>query len=278
MSRSQTGPQWWGTLLFVPLVLAAAWLLTRPLLLLGLDGTDLGVVVMVVALLLLIVCLPWRLRRVWGSTAPLRQLGLAEPLRQSLPMYGHGLLAAAALLVGLTVVLLLLKQVQWSGATSGPLLLNAVALLGVGFAEELLFRGWLWGELRLQLSPTRALHGQALVFSLAHVSGVANVPADQRPAFLLGLLPGLYVLGLVLAIQRRRDGGSLAGAVAFHGGLVAGWFLLQSGLITFADPIPLWMLGPGGRNANPLGGLLGWIGVLHRLWTQRRWIKEQGIP
>lgn len=278
MSRSQPAPRWWGTLLFVPLILAAAWLLTRPLQFLGLHGANLGVVVMLVALLLLLVGLPWRLRRVWGSAEPWRQLGVAAPLRQSLPMFGHGLLAAAALLVGLTMVLLLLGQVQWSGQTNSLVLLNAAALLGVGFAEELLFRGWLWGELRLQLSSTRALHGQALVFSLAHVFGVANVPAEQRLAFLLGLLPGVYILGLVLATQRRRDGGSLAGAVAFHGGLVAGWFLLQSGLLTFADPMPLWLIGPGGRNANPLGGLLGWIGVLHRLWTHRRWLKEQGIP
>ena len=278
MSRQQPGPRWFGTLLFVPLLLATAWLLTRPLLLLGWQGTDLGLLVNLVAILLFLGSLPGRLRSTWGTVEPWQRLGLGTPLRQSLPAFGHGLLAAAALLTGLTVVLLLLGQVQWSGATDSLKLLNAVALLGVGFVEELLFRGWLWGELRLQLSATAALHTQAVVFSLVHVFGVVNVAADQRLVFLLGLLPGLYILGLVQATQRRRDGGSLAGAVAFHGGLVGGWFALQSGLLVFSPHMPLWLLGPGGSNANPIGGVLGWCGLLHRLWTQRHWLKEQGIP
>jgi membrane protease YdiL (CAAX protease family) len=59
-------------------------------------------------------------------------------------------------------------RARWIGPAglSAAELLNALALvLGVGFAEELLFRGWLWGELQLRLRPAGALLAQAVVFA-----------------------------------------------------------------------------------------------------------------
>jgi hypothetical protein len=140
--------------------------------------------------------------------------------------------------------------------------LNGLALaLGVGFAEELLFRGWLLGELELQWGRQRALLLQAALFSLVHTR--FNLPLLP----LLGLLGGLMLLGLALGLQRRADRGLLWGAIGLHGGLVGGWFVLNQGLIALEPATPNWLTGP----ANPIGGVLGWLGLGLLLWARRRW-------
>ena len=74
---------------------------------------------------------------------------------------------------------------------------------------------------------------------------------------MLGLLVGLTLLGLVLAFQRRLNRGSLWGCIGLHGGLVGGWFALQGGLLQISPSAPHWLIGPGGTNPNPIGGLVG---------------------
>ena len=270
-----SGPRWLGTLLFVPLLLAAAWLLTRPLLWLGTDDPEtVKLLVMLGGFLLFLACLPLRLRRVWGVPRPWRDLGLNAPPGPSVRALAHGLLDAGLLLLGLTVLLLGLGQARWGGGLTMGQAANAVALVGVGFAEELVFRGWLWGELRLLLDWRRAAVAQAVVFSLLHTR------FDQGWAIPLGLLPGMFVLALVLAGQRRKDDNLLAGAVGLHGGLVAGWFALQSGLLSLEPSIPVWLMGPNyssaahSPNYNPVGGLLGWLGLALLLRWRWRWLRE----
>jgi uncharacterized membrane protein len=89
----------------------------------------------------------------------------------------------------------------------------------------------------------------------------------------VGLLGGLLLLGLNLALVRRDDGGVLWGAVGLHGGLVGGWFALQAGLLELLPGAPPWLAGPGGTQPNPIGGLVGWIG-LGGLLLLRRWRKR----
>ena len=185
----------------------------------------------------------------------------------------RGLLKALVLLGPLTLLLLLAGQARWLGDLDGSELLNALALvLGVGFAEELLFRGWLWGELQLLLGPRRALIAQAGIFALLHPWYRLITPRDPSSApEALALLGGLTLLGLVLALQRRADGGLLWGAIGLHGGLVGGWFALQNGLIQLSPAAPAWLVGPGGANPNPIGGLFGWVGLVLLFWIRRRW-------
>jgi hypothetical protein len=81
----------------------------------------------------------------------------------------RGLLKAAALLGLVVIGLQLAGALTWPLQTSATVVLNGLALaLGVGFAEELLFRGWLLGELELQWGRQRALLLQAALFSLVH--------------------------------------------------------------------------------------------------------------
>ena len=273
--EAQPGPRWLGTLLFAPLLLAVAWLVARPLLWLGVDDPEtVKLLVMLGAFLLFLVCLPLRLRRVWGSRHPWRRLGLNAPFGKSIRALAHGLLDAALLLLGLTMLLLVLGQARWGGGLTVGQTVNAVALVGVGFAEELLFRGWLWGELQLRLNRRQAAVAQAVVFSLLHTR------FDQGWAIPLGLLPGMFVLGLVLAGQRSKDGDLLAGAVGLHGGLVAGWFAVQSGLLRLEPSIPVWLMGPDYAptaalpDYNPIGGLPAWLGLIQLLRLRWRWLRE----
>ena len=263
-----TRPHGWGTLLYVPLLYAAGWLFSRPLALVapGWRSDQVDLAGLVVALLLLLVTLPVRLRRVWQEPHPWERLGVAVPPAVGLRSGVRGLLKALALLGLVAGALLLAGQAQWLGELHGALLLNGLLLLlGVGFAEELLFRGWLWGELDLKVGPQRALLLQAVIFALLH-------PWYRAPGLeAVGLLGGLVLLGLVLALQRRADGGSLWGAVGLHGGLVGGWFLVQKGLLQISPAAPAWWVGPGGADINPIGGLIGWIGLGALLWVRRRW-------
>ena len=124
-------------------------------------------------------------------------------------------------------------------------------MLGVGFAEELIFRGWLLEELNNQFGLKNAIIAQALVFSIVHIS--FDLPFWQ----MISILTGLFLLGILLALIRLKDGSSLWGCIGLHGGLVGLWFLTNNGLLKISEDAPKWLVGPGTINTNPLGGIFG---------------------
>lgn len=130
--------------------------------------------------------------------------------------------------------------------------------LAVGFAEELLFRGWLLAELERDYSPGLALVFNSLLFALVHF--IRPLPEILRtlPQFL-----GLFILGMALVWARRipaqtaglRQVSSLAYPIGFHAGLVWGYYVIKVGdLVEPANRVPEWLTG---INGNPLAGLLG---------------------
>ena len=249
---SGSRPSWWGTLLY-PAALVSVFLLGQVLLVAaGVPQAQAPALAAVPAVLALVLSLPRRLRRVWSCETPWRSLGLrAEPAVAWRALLG-GLLQAALLLALVIAALALAGALQWQPRLSGPLLLNALILgLGVGLVEELLFRGWLLGELTLLLGGRRALGLQAALFALVHLR------FTLAPLLLLGLLTGLLLLGLALGLRRRSDGGALWGAIGLHGGLVGGWFVLVQGVVQADPAAPAWLMGP----ANPIGGLAGGLGL-----------------
>ena len=139
-------------------------------------------------------------------------------------------------------------------------------------SEELLFRGWLLGELERLAGARRALGLQAAVFALVHPW--LRLPPDQG----LALLIGLVLLGLALGLRRRADGGGLWGAIGLHGGLVGGWFALMSGLLRVSPAAPAWLAGAGGASPNPIGGVLGWLGLAGLVWLTRSYGTEPSEP
>ena len=242
--------------MLIPALYGLGWLLAQPI---GLtlpanSGARLSLIGTVISLMLFILVLPGWVRNRWGSRHPWLTLGLRSRRGQasSARCLTFGLLRSAALLALISLPVLLGSWGRWLGEMTGAEAINALLLcFGVGLAEELLFRGWLSGELNALTGQRTAVIGQALIFSLVHTR------FDQGLLPMLGLLIGLMLLGLVLAVQRRLDGGSLWGCIGLHGGLVGGWFALRSGLLQISPSAPDWLIGPGGLHANPLGGLVG---------------------
>ena len=130
--------------------------------------------------------------------------------------------------------------------------MNSIFLImGVGFAEELIFRGWLFEEFKNQFGFKKALVFQGLIFSLVHIG--FNMPFWEMTRILIGL----FLLGILLGLFRLNDNNSLWGCIGLHGGLVGGWFLINNGLFEISKDAPSWLVGPGNIPTNPLGGFVG---------------------
>jgi membrane protease YdiL (CAAX protease family) len=261
-------PVWLPTVLFIPLLYALGWLAALPLTLLGLPTDQLSLTGTVLSFVLFLALMHRWVAVRWSAEKPWAALGIcrANPQEQPAPAAAllKGLLIAAGLLTVITSVVLLEGSGDWRGEVDATQLTNAVLLcLGVGFAEELIFRGWLWAELNQMLGSRRGAVAQASIFSLVHTRFNLGLGAMS------GLLVGLFLLGMVLARQRQSDRGSLWSCIGLHGGLVAGWFLLQSGLLELSPNAPSWVVGPGGNAPNPLGGAVGLISLLILLLIQR---------
>ena len=248
-------PVWLPTVLFIPLLYALGWLSAVPMTLLGLPAERVSLTGAVLSFVLFLLVMPrWATLR-WSEAQPWRRLGLIARKPKAridhVISLGVGLLMSTAL-IGLIVSLLVFTgNGSWRGNLEVQAMLNCLLLaLGVGFAEELIFRAWLWEELTKILGSRGGLLTQAALFSLVHT----RFNLGFGP--MLGLLTGLFLLGLILALLRLRDQGSLWGCIGLHGGLVGGWFLAHQNLLTIDPNAPMWLVGPGGPNANPLGGLI----------------------
>ena len=262
-------PAWLPTVLFIPLLYALGWLVVVPLTLLGLPAHQISLTGTVLTFVLFLLVMPrWAAVR-WSTERPWTALGIRNANTDDRPASASALLKGILLAMGLLSLITSIVCVggwgRWVGQLEAIAVVNALLLcLGVGCAEELIFRGWLWTELNRIIGSRYGAVVQASIFSLVHTRFNLGFFA------MAGLLIGLLLLGLVLACQRRRDRGTLWGCIGLHGGLVAGWFLLQNGLLELSPQSPSWLIGPGGNQANPLGGAVG-IGVLAMLlWREWR--------
>ena len=244
---------------------------------LGLSPDRHSLIGTLISFLLLLGVMPRWARLRWRSGSAWTAVGLrtrgCENRRPIIPALFGGMVLALLLLGIVLLPVLLGSWGHWIGEGSLDRIINALLLsLGVGLAEELIFRAWLWRELNERMSPAAALLIQALVFSLVHTRFNLGIGP------MLGLLIGLFLLGLALALQRRLDGGSLWGCIGLHGGLVGGWFLIQSGLVQLSPDAPAWLVGPGGLSPNPLGGLVGIGGLLMLLAIQLTAVARAARP
>ena len=150
-------------------------------------------------------------------------------------------------------------------------LLNAILLVvGIVFAEEIIFRGWLLEEMVLLFGLRRGIVFQSAIFSLAHFKSDIGLSA------LVLFLTGLFLFGLVLTLRRTIDKGSLFGCIGLHGGLVGIWYLLDSGILVFSIDIPQYILGPSKNMINPIASFLGLTILLIIIFFQRRLFTRTG--
>lgn len=161
-------------------------------------------------------------------------------------------------------------QLGWLFWKPSPAFLPRVVLeglasaLGIGFAEELLFRGWLLDELQRDYRPRVALWTNAALFALLHyIKPLAEILRTWSG------FPGRLLLGLTLVWAKRSTRGRLGLSIGLHAGLVWGYYIIDVGqLVQYSGQVPDWITGV---DRNPLAGVTGllFLGVL-AFWARRR--------
>ena len=137
-----------------------------------------------------------------------------------------------------------------------------LSALGIGFAEELFFRGWILGELQRGDRRETSAWINAAIFALAHfIKPIAEVIRT------LITFPALFILGLTLVWAKWKQGDRLGISIGIHSGLVWGYYILNVGqLLQYTEKVPVWITGIDG---NPIAGLMGlsFLSVL-ALWMR----------
>lgn len=122
--------------------------------------------------------------------------------------------------------------------------------LGIAFAEELFFRGWILYELEQDYSKNNALWISSFLFAIAHFFKPVGEILRTLVTF-----PALFLLGLTLVWAKRNYYNNLTISIGIHAGLVWGYYILNVGnLVTYNNQVPHWITGIDG---NPIAGILG---------------------
>lgn len=160
--------------------------------------------------------------------------------------------------IGLIAVLSLFSLEGWFGwlnwqqnVSLPKIILEGLAsAIAVGFAEELLFRGWLLDELQRDYRPNAVLWAVTLIFASLHF--IKPLPDMLRTA---PQFPGLILLGLTLVWAKRGSKNRLGLPIGIHAGLIWGYYIINVGkLIKYSGEVPDWITGV---NQNPLAGVVG---------------------
>ncbi|NJL89984.1 MAG: CPBP family intramembrane metalloprotease [Coleofasciculaceae cyanobacterium SM2_1_6] len=244
--------------IFVSLLLLVWLPLAAPIYLLVADQNLVSILTLVLLYLEFVILLRWWGRVVYQEPRLLTRYGLEAS-------WGNGQLILLGLAIGVALVTgMFLFQGWWGwlrwqapGQNFLQIVLEGLLMsLAIGTAEELLFRGWLWDELRRDYSLRTSLVVNTLIFATLHFLKPLEAMLASLPQF-----PGLILLGLALIWAKQRSNGKLGLAIGLHGGLVWGYYLINVGnLITYTGTVSDWITGVG---KNPLAGLvgLGFLGI-----------------
>lgn len=215
-------------------------------------------------------------RYVYGEPGLLQSYGLRRTWQNGQNLL-LGLGFSACSLVALFGLQGTLGWLMWrSPAPALPriILEGLLMALLIGFAEELLFRGWLLDELQRDYSPQRVLWLNSGIFALLHF---IKPPEEAiRMAF---ALPTLLLFGIALVWAKRSSHpprqpkqGLLGLPLGLHAGLVWVYYVVDVGkLVQYTQRVPEWVTG---INQNPLcsaSGMLfmGAIAFLMRQYAKR---------
>ena len=266
----------WGRIFSFLLLLAIAIApVVLPIYWLG-AVTDQSNIAEIVALALIyigfLVGLPVWGKRIHGWRHPFSYCGLSLKLqtaRDLLLAIVIGMLGVFALF-GLQTLLGWAEPAAPSPRFSRFVVEGLIMALAVGFAEEMLFRGWLLSELEENYGSKAALWMCALFFAAMHFIKPWAEIIRTFPQFL-----GLVVLGMALVWARRSPTGRpvasvthstqlsnrvrsrLGYPIGLHAGLIYGYYLVNvGGLSEYTEEVPEWVTG---IDSNPLAGLLGLV-------------------
>ena len=243
-------PRFLSTIFFIPILYGIGWALSQPLLLFNFEEENLSLIGTIITFFLFIFLLPYWFHIKRNNPSAWVLLGITkDKFLKNFVNFFKGILFSLVLIILILVPLLQKNYISWIGEFSPIILLNSIVLgLGVGFAEELIFRGWLLEELKFEYGTKISIALQAIVFSFVH-----NL-SNEIFWNIIGLRLGFILLGIFLSLVKIRDKGSLWNSIGLHGGLVGIWFFINNGLIEFKENTPSYLSGPFTQNIpNPIG-------------------------
>ncbi len=266
--------QWIPTLTLFLFLYPAGWLISHFFYLFNreISSNNLSIIGTIITFILFISVLPswgrirWKTNHLWAS------IGLDFQNKfLALKIFLSGFIFSVFLLFLLFVFFFVCGWVERIDYIKFTELLNAILLIvGIVFAEEIVFRGWLMQEMNLLFGFRRGMIFQSMIFSLAHYR------SDIGFLALIPFLTGLFLFGLVLTLRRTFDRGSLLGCIGLHGGLVGIWYLFDSGMVVFSSNTPYLFLGPSENMVNPIGSVFGITILLITIFVQRRLFARTG--
>ncbi|PSB20899.1 CPBP family intramembrane metalloprotease [Phormidesmis priestleyi ULC007] len=191
----------------------------------------------------------------WVQNVPFSHYGLSGNL-DDLGSVSRGLALGTIGLVVLFGVQTLLGWIEWKSENwkqLGSVLLPTLFLgLWIGVTEELVFRGFVLGQLEQTYGLWSGAIVSSLIFALLHLvwEGSENIPQ----------LPGLWLMGMVLCLARGVDHNHLGLAWGLHAGWVFGMASLDSAnLIGYTGRASDWLTG---LKEKPLAGAMGLLFLL----------------
>ena len=266
--------QWLPTFSLFLFLYPIGWILSHLLFIFNhkISSNTLSIVGTIITFVLFLILLPswgdirWNTSQVWLYIG----LDINNKFR-IIKKFFSGFLFSSFLLLIFCLFIYLCGWIESVNYIEFGTLLNAILLvIGIVFAEEIVFRGWLMEEMILLFGLKRGIVFQAAIFSLAHYRSDIGLLA------LIPFLIGLFLFGLVLTLRRIFDKGSLWGCIGLHGGLVGIWYLFDSGMVVFSSNTPYYLLGPSRSMVNPIGSVIGITILLINIFYQRRLFARTG--
>ncbi len=180
-----------------------------------------------------------------------------------------GLCLGAVSLFALFVLQGWLGWIRWQNSPQLARVIfdGSLTALGVGFAEELVFRGWILDELRRDYTFRTTLWADSLIFACLHFIKSLSEIIRTVPQF-----PGLVLLGLALVWAKRSTQGRLGLSIGLHAGLVWSYYIVNVGqVVQYTDHVPTVLTG---IDRNPLAGIIGLL-FLAGLAALMRWFARR---
>jgi uncharacterized protein len=219
-------------------------------------ANDLTILTMGLLTIEFLIFLPWWGKQVYGIDRIFERYGLSLTKANRLFLL-KGLAIGIGSNCSLFAVQFALGLVEYH-APETPLwqliIQGGLSALGIGFAEELFFRGWMLTELERDYSPKISLLLDSLIFSALHFIKPIAAIISGFPQF-----PGLWLFGIVMIAAKRSHQNLLGIAIGLHSGMVWAFYVINVGKIFVpTGKVSDWITGIGG---NPVAGLLGIIGL-----------------
>ena len=187
------------------LTLLLSWIpLAAPIYFFGRDANLASILAIALLYIEFIILVQFWGKKVYQQPHLLRRYGL-EISRRNFQNFFQGLGIGLFSLFGFFILEALLGWVIWQSPSAKLpqfILEGFLVSVGIGFAEELLFRGWLLDELERDYKPKVALWVSSVVYALLHF--IKPVEEILRTWF---QFPGLVLLGLIFVWAKRDEEG-----------------------------------------------------------------------